>query len=72
MKYIFRDQIVFEYLIDEQRVIQHQVEGTSMAAFDYCKMIGEDYGLLAYFFTLVSMHIKQMIGEKELKDIIVS
>lgn len=68
MKYVFRGNIVFEYIPDAKRdkVIQHQVHG-QIPAFDYCIMIPEDYKLLAQFFDTVYRHIQ---GEEiELKDI---
>jgi len=68
MKYIFRGNIVFEYLPDAKhdRVMQHQIHGV-IPAFDYCTMIPEDYKLLGEFFTTVYRHTQ---GEDvELKDI---
>lgn len=66
MKYIFRGNIIFEYIIEKKTVIQHQVHGI-IPAFDFCSMIPEDYKLLGEFFTTVYKHI---IGEPvELKDI---
>lgn len=70
MKFIFRDHIIFEYLPDGiEKVIQHKVHGI-IPAFDYCRMIPEDYGLLALFFDKVHRHIN---GEDniDLTDIIV-
>ena len=69
MKYIFRGHIVFEYRPDAYRdkVIEHKIEGTDIPAFKFCKMIDEDYKLLAEFFDKVYRHTQ---GEKvELKDI---
>jgi hypothetical protein len=67
MKYIFRGNIVFEYIPDGiGKVVQHQIYGV-IPAFDYCRMIPEDYKLLAEFFDNVYKHIN---GEDvELKDI---
>lgn len=68
MKYIFRGNVVFEYIPDANgdKVIQHQVHGV-IPAFDYCSMIPEDYKLLSEFFNTVYRHIQ---GEDiELKDI---
>lgn len=68
MKYVFRGNTVFEYIPDAKydKVIQHQIHG-QIPAFDYCKMIPEDYQLLARFFDTVYRHIQ---GEEvELKDI---
>jgi hypothetical protein len=67
MKYIFRGNIVFEYIPDGiEKVVQHQIHGV-IPAFDYCRMIPEDYKLLAEFFDNIYKHIN---GEDvELKDI---
>jgi hypothetical protein len=67
MKYIFRGHIVFEYIPDSiEKVIQHQILGT-IPAFDYCRMIPDDYKLLGEFFDKVYKHIQ---GEDvELNDI---
>jgi len=66
MKYIFRGHIVFEYEPTTKRVTQHKVHDV-IPAFDYCRMIPEDYKLLGEFFTTVYKHIE---GENvELKDI---
>jgi hypothetical protein len=70
MKYIFRGHVVFEYIPDPNKeighVIQHQIHDR-IAAFDYCRLIPEDYRLLAQFFNTVYRHIN---GEEvELNDI---
>ena len=67
MKYIFRGNIIFEYIPDGvEKVIQHQIHDT-IPAFDYCRMIPEDYKLLGEFFNIVYKHMQ---GEDiELKDI---
>lgn len=67
MKYIFRDHVIFEYIPDGvQKVIQHKIHDI-LPGFDYCRMIPEDYKLLAEFFDTVYKHIN---GENvELKDI---
>ena len=57
MKYIFRGNIVFEYIPEKKTVIQHQVSGV-IPTYDYCKMIPEDYKLLGEFFTTVYKHIE--------------
>jgi hypothetical protein len=58
MKYIFRGHIVFEYIPDGiEKVIQHQIHGT-IPAFDFCRMIPEDYRLLGEFFDKVYRHIQ--------------
>jgi len=68
MKYIFRDNIVFEYRPEIKDVIQHKVSGV-IAAYDFCGFIPEDYKLLSEFFDKAYRHIQ---GEKvELKDIVV-
>lgn len=68
MKYIFRGNVVFEYLPKYKRVIQYKVEG-SIASFDYCRFIAEDYKLLSEFFDKAYRHAK---GEDViLKDIFV-
>ncbi|MBC7088726.1 MAG: hypothetical protein H5T96_09730 [Tissierellales bacterium] len=67
MKYIFRGNVVFEYLPKERYVKQHNIEDSNIAAFNYCKMIPEDYKILSEFFDTVYRHIQ---GEDvELKDI---
>jgi len=69
MKYIFRGNIIFEYIPKEGVVIQHNVHGV-IPGFDYCRMVPEDYKLLGEFFTKVYQHIQ---GEDvELCNIIVS
>ena len=67
MKFIFRGHIVFEYIPDGiEKVIQHQIHGT-IPAFDFCRMIPEDYRLIGEFFDKVYRHTQ---GEDvELKDI---
>ena len=68
MKYIFRGIIIFEYQPDNKydKVIQGDV-GNNTPAFNFCKMIPEDYKLLGEFFTNVYKHTQ---GEDiELKDI---
>lgn len=68
MKYIFRGNIVFEYDPNAKydKVKQGQISG-AIPAFDFCKMIDEDYKLLGEFFTTVYKHTQ---GENvELKDI---
>jgi hypothetical protein len=71
MKYIFRGHVVFEYIPDEEnrlkgQVIQHRVS-VVIPAFDYCKMIPEDYKLLSQFFKTAYRHTQ---GEDvELQDI---
>jgi len=71
MKYIFRGHIVFEYIPNEERRIkgcveQHKIHDV-IPAFDFCRMIPEDYRILAEFFDTVYRHTQ---GEDvELKDI---
>jgi hypothetical protein len=67
MKYIFRGHIIFEYIPNgAEKVIQHQIHG-KLPAFDFCRMIPEDYRLLGEFFDKVYKHIQ---GENvELNDI---
>lgn len=66
MKYIFRGYTVFEYKPKTKQVIQHKVSDV-IPAFDFCKMIPEDYRLLSEFFDTVYRHTQ---GEKvDLKDI---
>lgn len=71
MKYIFRGYTIFEYKPDNDvfadKVILHYIDNSSLDAFNYCKMIPEDYKLLSQFFDTVYRHIG---GEDiELKDI---
>jgi hypothetical protein len=68
MKYIFRGHIVFEYDPNAKydKVKQHLVSDR-IPAFDFCKMIDDDYKLLGQFFETVYKHTQ---GENvELKDI---
>jgi hypothetical protein len=66
MKYIFRGNIVFEYNPKLATVVQPMISDV-IPAFNYCKMIPEDYKLLGEFFTTVYKHIQ---GEDvELNDI---
>lgn len=69
MKYIFRGHIVFEYLPEERRVVQHLVHEV-IPAFDYCRMIPEDYKLLGNFFHNAWRHAEGK--DVELKDIYVN
>jgi hypothetical protein len=69
MKFIFRNQIVFEYFPEETRYVnrvkQHSIDGR-IAAFDHCRMIPDDYKLLSMFFDTVHRHTQ---GEDvDLKD----
>jgi hypothetical protein len=62
MKFIFRGHIVFEYLPNEEDrlkgyVEQHKIHDI-IPAFDYCRMIPEDYKLLGQFFDKVYKHIQ--------------
>lgn len=70
MKYIFRGYIIFEYNPNEiEKVVQYKIHGV-IPAFDYCRMIDEDYKLLGEFFNLVYRHMQ---GEDiELKDVVVN
>jgi hypothetical protein len=68
MKYIFRGNVVFEYVLESKQVIQHW--NGSIPMFNYCSWIPEDYKLLGVFFDTVHRHIQ---GEEvELKDIVVN
>ena len=70
MKYLFRGNIVFEYIPDGiEKVVQHKIHGV-IPAFDYCRMIPEDYKLLAEFFNKVHRHING--ADVTLEDIIVN
>jgi hypothetical protein len=67
MKFIFRNQIVFEYFPEAtvDKVKQHSIDGR-IAAFDHCRMIPDDYRLLSVFFDTVHRHVQ---GENvDLKD----
>jgi len=73
MKYIFRGNVIFEYIPGKYpKVVQPMIHEQPMIhdkipAFNYCHMIPEDYKLLGEFFTTVYKHIQ---GEDiELKDI---
>jgi len=70
MKYIFRGQTIFEYDPNEiDKIIQHKIYGT-IPAFDFCRMVDEDYKLLGEFFNLIYRHTQ---GEDvDLKDFIVN
>jgi hypothetical protein len=69
MKYIFRGNVIFEYIPEKQEVIQNKIHQV-IPAFDYCRMIPEDYKLLGEFFDKAYRHTK---GEEiVLNDIIVS
>lgn len=57
MKYIFRGHVIFEYIPEKQEVIQNKIHQV-IPAFDYCRMIPEDYKLLGVFFDKVYRHIK--------------
>jgi hypothetical protein len=70
MKYIFKGNVIFEYILEPHpKVVQKRISNV-IPAFDYCYMIAEDYKLLGEFFTTVYRHTQ---GEDvELKDIIVN
>ena len=57
MKYIFRGHTVFEYKPDAKfdKVVQGKIHDI-IPAFDYCRMINEDYKLLGEFFEKVYKH----------------
>ena len=57
MKYIFRGNIIFEYKPDAKfdKVVQGKIHNV-IPAFDFCKMIDEDYKLLGEFFDKVYRH----------------
>jgi hypothetical protein len=59
MKYVFRGNVVFEYDPNDQydKVKQGVIDG-GIPAFDYCRMIPEDYRLLGEFFDRVYRHIQ--------------
>ena len=68
MKYIFRGHVVFEYEPNAKfdKVKQGKISDV-IPAFDFCKMIDDDYKLLGEFFNTVYRHTQ---GEDvELKDI---
>jgi hypothetical protein len=67
MKYIFRGNVVFEYIPGKYPTVVQPMISDVIPAFNYCKMIPEDYKLLGEFFDTVYKHIE---GEDvELKDI---
>lgn len=67
MKFVFRGHVVFEYFPLTKIVMQHDIKGLPIPAFDYCRMVPEDYKLLSDFFGAVYRHTQ---GEDvELKDI---
>lgn len=73
MKYIFRGLTVFEYIPDTEKrqlgqVKQHTVSDV-IPAFDFCKMIPEDYKLLSEYFDTVYQHVTGK--DVELKNVIV-
>ena len=68
MKYVFRGHTVFKYDPNDkhEKVKQGKIHDI-VPAFDFCRMIPEDYRLLGEFFTTVYKHTQ---GENvELKDI---
>jgi hypothetical protein len=68
MKYIFRGHTVFEYdPTDKYEKVKQGKIHDAIPAFDFCRMIPEDYRLLGEFFMTVYRHTQ---GENvELKDI---
>jgi hypothetical protein len=67
MKYIFRGNVIFEYIPGKYPKVVQPMIHDKIPAFNYCHMITEDYKLLGEFFTAVYKHIQ---GEDvELKDI---
>lgn len=69
MKFIFRGHTVFEYVPDREgdKVVQHKLHFT-IPMFDYCRMVNEDYKLLAQFFDTVYRHTQgEMVDLKDIK-----
>jgi hypothetical protein len=67
MKYVFRGNVIFEYTPGKYPTVVQPMISDVIPAFNYCKMIPEDYRLLSTFFDKVYRHIQ---GEDiELKDI---
>ena len=66
MKYIFRGHDIFEYDKRDKTVRQCKIHDI-IPAFDFCRMIPEDYKLLSEFFNTVYRDIE--FGDVELKDI---
>jgi len=72
MKYIFRGNLIFEYIPNEEdrergRVEQHFIDEGPIAGFNHCRFIAEDWKLLGEFFNMIYRHTQ---GEDvDLKDI---
>ena len=67
MSYVFRGNVVFEYIPEQGCVEQRKVNGSNIPSFDYCSFIKEDYKLMSQFFDTV---YRDLNGEDvELKDI---
>lgn len=67
MKYIFRGNILFEYIPGKG---VKETERDHKCMFNYCIKIPEDYRLLSVFFDKVYKHINK--EEVVLEDIIVN
>ena len=67
MSYVFRGNVVFEYIPNEGVKLRNIKGYGDIPAFDYCSFINEDYKLMSEFFDKVYRHTQ---GEEvELKDI---
>jgi hypothetical protein len=60
MKFIFRGLIIFEYRpgAEVNKVIQFNIEGTSIPNFSLCIMESKHYAALSDFFKIVHEHIE--------------
>lgn len=73
MKYTFRGLDLFEYNPETKKlVVVMDIWGLNEANIEQCKLIPEDYILLAQFFTGIHLYETGMIDVMDLKDMVVN
>lgn len=71
MKYVFRDNVVFEYDPETKRMSAGEecADGYETNVFNYCNFIKDDYKLLSQFFDRAYQHASGSLHESFLSDI---
>jgi len=70
MKYIFRGNVVFEYIPQHKQMLAPAlVEDDSIIAFNFCRFVPEDYKLISEFFRDAYLHSTGLLHESSLKDV---
>lgn len=68
MKFIFRGHTVFTYDPQLHKVVLERIHET-VDAFNFCRMIPEDYMILGKFFNRCYLHTQDLIKTEDLRDI---